>query len=289
MLYTIKNENLEVSISSLGAELKKILFNGEDRLHDSNPKYWGRSAPILWPNIGTINASFDGVKYPMKKHGILRDLEFTLVSKLENEITLERKSDESTRINYPFDWTVQVTYILEGTNIKSFINIKNDGEKVLPFNLGLHPAFKIPISKDEDPEDYQIEFGKKGTYEMPTVNLENGTIDFMKRYRTFTDLEVLPVVYKDYDYDALVFENINTHKVTLTHKTNHHGVTFTFDDFPMLGIWSPMDKRAPFICLEPWIGCADRPDSNGDFMTKRDLIKLNKGESKTIQYNLLFF
>lgn len=292
MLYTIKNNYLQVEISDLGAEIKSIKYLGKDYLHDSNPKFWGRSAPLLWPNIGTIKngeAKIDGISYPMKKHGFLRDTLTKMHLHEKSKIVFEVNSNEDTLKLYPYEFKILITYELIDSTIKSNLEFFNLSNKDMPFNLGLHPAFRIPLNDNEKFEDYKIIFNEKGTYEMPTVNLNDGTIDYDNRCRTFTDLEVLPLNYSDYDYDALVFENIKATEVTLTNNTSSHGIKFNFKEFPMLGIWTPNTSKAPFICIEPWIGCADAPTSNGDFMTKRDLIIVKPNNSKLISYQITFF
>lgn len=292
MLYTIKNNFLEVQISDNGAEIKSIKYLGKDYLHNSDPKYWGRSAPLLWPNIGTIKngtATIDGISYPMKKHGFLRDTMCELQSQTDNKITFKVTSNEDTLKLYPYNFTILITYELLEQTIHSNLEFINNSKTTMPFNLGLHPAFKVPLDDNEAFEDYKIIFDVPGTYEIPTVVLTDGTIDYEKRIRTFTNLKELPLNYADYDYDALVFENIKSHQVTLTNKDETHGVVFNFEDFPMLGIWTPNHIKSPFICLEPWIGCADAPQSNGDFKTKRDLINVEPNTSKTINYSIKFF
>ena len=292
MLYTIKNNYLEVEISDSGAEIKSIKYLGKDYLHNSDPKYWGRSAPLLWPNIGTIKngtASIDGINYPMKKHGFLRDTMCELESKTDDKITFKVKSNIDTLKLYPYNFTILITYELLEQSLHSSLEFINHSESDMPFNLGLHPAFKVPLDDNESFEDYKIIFDVPGTYEMPTVNLTDGTVDYENRCRTFTNLKELPLNYSDYDYDALVYENILSHQVTLTNKDETHGVVFNFEDFPMLGIWTPNHIKSPFICLEPWIGCADAPKSNGDFKTKRDLIYIEPNTSKTINYSIKFF
>lgn len=289
MIYTIKNDKITLEISPMGAEIKKILFNNVDYLHNSDPKYWGRSAPLLWPNIGAIKNNksiIDGVSYPMKKHGFLRDEMCEVIEHSTSSITFKATSNQKTLTLYPFEYTILITYYLEDNKILSNLVFKNHSSNMMPFNLGLHPAFKVPLYENENFEDYKIIFGKQGTYEMPVVNLNDGTIDFTSRIRTFTNMQVLPLNYSDYDHDALIFENINTHQICLINPKTRHGVEFTFDDFPMLGIWTPMNIKAPFICLEPWIGCADSPDSSGDFTQKRDIIWLKQNEEKTISYQI---
>ena len=292
MLYTIKNNYLEVQISDNGAEIKSIKYLEKDYLHNSDPKYWGRSAPLLWPNIGTIKngqSVIDGVSYPMKKHGFLRDTMCQLECQSENKITFSVVACENTLKLYPYDFKILITYELLEQTLHSNLVFTNNSQTAMPFNLGLHPAFKVPLNEGEAFEDYKIIFDVPGTYEMPTVVLTDGTIDYEKRIRTFTDLKELPLNYSDYDFDALVFENILSHQITLTNKDESHGVVFNFEDFPMLGIWTPNHIKSPFICLEPWIGCADAPQSNGEFKTKRDLIYVEPNNSTTIKYSIKFF
>lgn len=292
MLYTIKNNYLEVEISDNGAEIKSIKYLNKDYLHNSDPKFWGRSAPLLWPNIGTIKngtATIDGVSYPMKKHGFLRDTMCQVESQSEDKITFVVTADENTLKLYPYDFKIQITYELLEQTIHSNLKFTNNSKTTMPFNLGLHPAFKVPLNEGEAFEDYKIIFDVPGTYEMPTVVLTDGTIDYEKRIRTFTNLKELPLNYSDYDFDALIFEDILSHQITLTNKDESHGVVFNFEDFPMLGIWTPNHIKSPFICLEPWIGCADAPQSNGDFKTKRDLINVEPNSSTTVKYSIKFF
>ena len=107
MLYTIKNNYLEVQISDNGAEIKSIKYLGKDYLHNSDPKFWGRSAPLLWPNIGTIKngtASINGINYPMKKHGFLRDTLCSLESIEDNKIIFKAESSIDTLKLYPYEF-----------------------------------------------------------------------------------------------------------------------------------------------------------------------------------------
>ena len=49
----IKNDQLTVEISSLGAELQSIKdANGNEYLWDGDPKYWARRSPLLFPIVG---------------------------------------------------------------------------------------------------------------------------------------------------------------------------------------------------------------------------------------------
>ena len=292
MNYTISNQNLFVTISSNGAEIKEIKYQNVDYLHNSDPKFWGRSAPILFPNIGTIKdgkTNINGSEYPMVKHGFIRDREFIISEQEKSAITFEYTPSEDDFKIYPFNFKLKITYQIHGNMLKSFIVVENLSDIVMPFNLGLHPAFKVPLFENEKFEDYKFIFKKPGSYKCPSVNLSNGTIDFEKIAREFNDLEVLPLNYDDYKDDALVFDNLTTHQLKLTNKDDSHGVWFEFNDFPMLGIWTPNHVKANFICIEPWIGCADPSNHTGNYLDKKYLINLDPKSFKLISYQIKFF
>lgn len=293
MIYKIQNKYLEVEIATMGAEIKSIKYLGVDYLHDSNPKYWCYSAPILWPNIGCLKngvSLFNGVSYPMKKHGIARVTEFTCCNETNTSLTFILSSNQETNAIYPFDFDLIIKYELEERSIKSTINVINKSTNDMPFNLGLHPAFKVPLSDDETFEDYHVLFDKTGTYEVPYIDLVTGLIDYTKRPKELINFNELNLKYEDFDADAIVLENVLSHSVILESKNSHHGVKFDFPEFTHFGMWTPGSiKKAPFICLEPWIGCADRPQSDGEFSSKRDLVWLKPTEEKAFNYQFTFF
>ena len=47
--------------------------------------------------------------------------------------------------------------------------------------------------------------------------------------------------------------------------------------------------EANFLCIEPWIGCADPSNHNGNFNDKLHLIHLDKKETQLITYQIKFF
>ena len=105
MNYTIKNQDLLLEISNHGAEIKVIKYQNIDYLHNSDPKFWGRSAPILFPNIGTIKngqSFINNIPYTMMKHGFIRDRDFTITHHETSSITFSYLSTEEDLKLYPF-------------------------------------------------------------------------------------------------------------------------------------------------------------------------------------------
>ena len=59
MIYTIKNENLEVSIEDLGGQMCSIKdTKGREYLWQRDEKYWGDSAINLFPYIAPMKWIF---------------------------------------------------------------------------------------------------------------------------------------------------------------------------------------------------------------------------------------
>ena len=81
----IKNEQLTVEISSLGAELQSIKdAQGNEYLWDGDEQYWNRHSPILFPIVCGLwkdTYRIDGKEYQLGRHGFARDTEFQLISK----------------------------------------------------------------------------------------------------------------------------------------------------------------------------------------------------------------
>lgn len=292
MNYTITNQNLEIEIASHGAELKAVRYCGINYLHDGNPAFWNRTAPLLFPNIGSIKNNetiINNQPYHLTKHGFIREREFNVIDHEKSSITFRYTSNADDLVLYPFKFQFDVTYQIHGNVLKSYIVITNLSENTMLFNLGLHPAFKVPLFPNESFEDYHFVFEKPGTYDCPTVNLKDGTIDYETPSRHFDNLKILPLNYQDYQNDALIFQNLATHQISLVNKDESHGVHFEFYDFPILGIWTPNHAKANFICIEPWIGGADSINHNGQFSDKKAIMKLEPKEEKLITYQIKFF
>ena len=73
-MINIKNEILSCDISEIGAEIKSLKKGDTEYIWCADPKFWGKSAPVLFPMIGSSKDNkytLNGKTYPMKKHGFL--------------------------------------------------------------------------------------------------------------------------------------------------------------------------------------------------------------------------
>ena len=105
--YQLKNEELTLTVISAGAEMKSLKDNKTEQeyLWQADPKFWGRTSPVLFPIVGNYvqkQSVYEGKTYTLSQHGFARDMEFDLESQTEEEIWFVLKDTESTLEKYPF-------------------------------------------------------------------------------------------------------------------------------------------------------------------------------------------
>ena len=219
MLIHIKNENETAAIDTLGAEL--VSFMGDDgfeHIWQGDKTYWGGHAPVLFPIVGALRDNrtcINGEWYEMKRHGVARHEEFTVTEQGEDYVTLQLTANEETKKQYPFDFVLTVSYYLTGSSITTKFTVKNADTKPMPFCIGGHPGFNIPIQSDEIFEDYDIVFEEKEEQKCPTLDMESCLIDFEKTNFELDDTDTIPLQHSLFYKDALVFENLNSTCVSL--------------------------------------------------------------------------
>ena len=147
MEYILQNEKLQIKINSMGAELTEIINknNGLSYLWDANPAHWKRSSPVLFPNVGKyFNGKYlyDGKEYYQGQHGFARDMEFELLEEKENYISFILNSNEKTKHNYPFDFSLILYYELKGNEIVVGWHVINKDNKVI-WSSNYAASFKI--------------------------------------------------------------------------------------------------------------------------------------------------
>ena len=99
--------------------------------------------------------------------------------------------------------------------------------------------------------------------------------------------KMLQVAYADFArLDTVIFEHLRSTAVSLRHKESGRGVRVEYDGFPMLAFWTPGEKRAPFLCIEPWQGCAAVDNEGKAFTDKRHCVVLAAGEVKELSYTV---
>ena len=284
---TLENDYLNVTINLLGAELCGLLDkkDGVEHMWKADPEFWPRHAPILFPCIGESKdgkITVDGADYPMGRHGFARHELFSVVEQTENKVVLELKSNVRTRIHFPFEFSFRVGYELQNTRLVQSFEVVNAGSREMGFQLGGHPAFSVPFDKNEAYADYEIQFDSPQTLNRHLLT-DDGL--YSGETRAFLDNESSFGLYYDlFAEDALVFKNIPSKQVWIQNKNGGKRLQVDYEGFPHLGIWSI--PRADYVCIEPWIGCADMANQSHDFVQKDSLISLDPGQNFKAHFSI---
>lgn len=285
---TLSNDYLTISISSQGAELSSIRANDthKEYLWQADPAFWKRHSPVLFPIVGGVwNNEYrnEGVTYPLSQHGFARDKDFTLVNETEDEVCFRLISDEESLKIYPFPFELELGYRLRDHKIDVLWSVKNTGDKEMHFQIGAHPAFNYPDFNAASEERGFFAFDKQTGLEYILIT-EKGCISTDTYSLKLTD-GLLPLDIHTFDMDAVILENSQIKKVALLDKEQHPYVTLHFTS-PVVGLWSPPKKNAPFICIEPWYGRCDRAHYDGEFKDKDWMQHLLPGEAFNAFYTI---
>ncbi len=263
--WELKNKEIEISVDSLGAELKSLrgAQSGREYLWNGDPAYWKRTSPVLFPLVGSLQGKqyfHEGTAYPMSQHGFARDTEFRLIRQSDSELWFALEdSDESRRV-YPFSFCLRIGYALDGAKVRIHWEVENTGDRILYFSIGGHPAFLCPIEAGSRQEDYLIGFDTEGPLTSSVIGRDGLLSDRKKTYAL--DAGCLPIDEGLFDEDALIMEHDQAHRVSLMTRERKPYLTVSFDA-PLFGIWSPPHKHAPFVCIEPWYGRCDAENFHG--------------------------
>ncbi|HEX3040281.1 MAG TPA: aldose 1-epimerase family protein [Caproiciproducens sp.] len=289
MKYTLKNEDLTVQFNTFGGELTSIKDEkGTEYLWQGDKKYWGGQAPVLFPIVGSLRdkkATIGSDKTCfMERHGVARKMEFDMTEKTDDFITFTLCSDEETRRRYPYDFQLNIRYLLSGKNIINEYTVINKTDEAMPFQIGGHPGFNCPIGERETFQDYEVEFEQEETADCPALTSE-GLVDVSKRTRILDGSKTLKMNHSLFKTDALIFEGLKSRSAKLFNPKTGYGIQVSFADFENLLLWSSAND-GPFVALEPWNGLATCSDEGDVFEQKRGVRTLQSGESGTFSFTI---
>lgn len=287
MRYSIENEQIQITVDNHGAELVSLIKKetGKEYMWCADPEYWGRVSPVLFPTVGKVAMGrllIGEDEYPMGQHGFARDMDFELVGKEQEKISFVLNSNEETRKLYPYDFSLTISYELKDKDVLVSWKVDNKGADAMHFQIGAHPAFNCPLGEGAT-TDCSLRFDKKDGLMYGLLN-DDGLLEYDSNYITL-DNGVLPIDEHLFDNDALIIENNQTHGVALCGPDGKSYVTVLFEA-PLVGIWSPKKKNAPFVCIEPWYGRSDRFDFTGSIEEREYINTLSAGESFNASYTI---
>ncbi|WP_461239513.1 aldose 1-epimerase family protein [Paucilactobacillus sp. N302-9] len=282
-MITIDNEQLTAEFTTLGAQLTSLKKKTDsfEYIWQGDPVFWKYQAPVLFPFVGRLKDDqyqYQDKTYSQTQHGFARQSEFQVVSQSQNKVQFELRADETTKEVYPFDFLLTITYSLDGNRLLVSYTVKNMDNTELLYALGAHPGFNISIQHgavlDVQPaQEYE---------QIPLVGPYND-IEHLKTINLTKPLSLERTLFKN---DAIIL-NLKMQSTKLSLKDNqNHLVSVNLTQTPFVGVWTPFDKEAPFVCLEPWWGIADSVTSNYQLTQKTAINHLAVHQSQQMGFEI---
>lgn len=213
-------------------KLKKINFSGKngylinDRFYEEDTKGY----------------FYDGKFYPMEQHGFARNSMFEVIEYYNDRCLLRLNSNDDIKKQYPFDFQFDVLYKIVNNGINISYTIRNTGNKVMPFNIGDHPGFKLNSHVD----NYYLQFDNNNNTYVRYNEKEKTPI--VKYLDDNNRLYLNSGMFKN--RKAIRMYNVSSKTVSLNNK-NENKPTVIYDiESDNLLLWTA-DTNG-LLCIEPW-------------------------------------
>lgn len=280
MELTLRSGTLRAKVSTAGGELISLQdADGFEYIWQGDPAVWKGRNPNLFPIVGKLKdgqIQIDGKTYEMPQHGLVRQRSFEMLEQGADFVEFGISADAETMLQYPFTFKLKVRHTLLPDGFETRFTVENHGAEPTPFCVGAHTAFTCPLENGKTFEDYAIHFSEPEN--TATIPFSPGGCLMPQTTKLPLQGDLWPLQYSDFDNeDTLIFEGLRSAQVTLAPKDGGKGIRMDFTGWPMLAFWTKPHAQAPYLCIEPWQGCAVCEGEDGDFRSKRHCVTLESG------------
>ncbi|HEX9011653.1 MAG TPA: aldose 1-epimerase family protein [Holophagaceae bacterium] len=283
--HVMRDGELEAELSSFGAELQALRFQGHDLLWDGGP-LWPRRAPLLFPIVGGLRDDalrHGGLAFRLPKHGFARDRAFTWIERASASCTLELADDAATRAAYPFAFRLRVRYGIQHGGLRTELTLTNPGATPLPASLGGHPAFRWPLAPGIPKAAHRVVFAEAEPD--PIRRLDGQGLILPEPEANPVQGRLLALHEGLFEADALIFDRLRSRSLRFEAEGGP-SIEVAWEGFPHLGLWAKPHPGPSFLCIEPWQGFASPADWEGDFEDKPGVVVLAPGETRSWSYTV---
>ena len=207
-------------------------------------------------------------------------MEFHRTTRTDCSVSFLLQDSEYTKTMYPWSFCLSLTYELQHGSLLLKYRVANKDSSALYYCIGAHPGFCCPMEEDAVFEDYCLVFEKEeSTYAMPFDRLLGEYLSGGSGYELHG--RTIPLSRELFQDNALYFPEIASRRVSLVHRESGRGVEVSYPDFETIAFWTVYPDRAPFLCIEPWNGCAAIKGDGKKFADKLGARALLPGKEKS--------
>jgi aldose 1-epimerase len=234
---------------------------------DGTAKPTGSGIPLLFPFAGRIGGttfSFQDKQYELEAgdgignaiHGFVFNRPWRVIAQTQDRVVGQFQAsvdDDSLLARWPADFRITVTYLIAGNTLSSEFHIETPSDKPLPFALGTHPYFRVPVG-GQSAADCVVKIPVGTNWELKEL-VPTGRTAVTPAVEQLAAGMKLADMRLDNVFGALKSEN---HQIVTTIHDPHSGRTVTqeFDDqFTACVVFNPPHREA--VCIEPYTTIPD--------------------------------
>ena len=146
----------------------------------------------------------------------------------------------------------------------------------MPFGLGGHPGFNVPLAPGLRFEDYRLEFSAPCEPQRVLPSPQYYASGEEAPYAL--ENNAIPLRHDLFDADAVILRAA-AESVTLKSELDAHAVEVSYPDMRYIAFWHTPETEAPFVCIEPWLSLPSRQDVVEDLEKQPDIRVLAPGEA----------
>jgi aldose 1-epimerase len=243
-------------------EAIEVLWSESDFLcGECRPSHSG--IPILFPFPGRLRGSFlayEGGTYPLGSddgrgnaiHGFVLSRPWRIIEMLPQRTTGEFHAsvdEPGLSKRWPGDFRLTVSYELRGNTLRCEIEAHNPGTTRLPFGLGLHPYFRLPLGVGGRADDCRITVPAAEYWELQNMLPTGRRLPAAQRGNLAATMHFADMQFDDVFTGLAVADG----EVRTTIEDPHTGrrLELVFDGaFRECVIYNPPHREA--VCIEPY-------------------------------------
>jgi len=236
------------------------------------PREMYAGSPVLFP-LASFNHladldhhyAWEGRTYEMPQHGFARRHPWTVIDQTDTMVTMELRDNEATLAQYPFEFSLRLTYRLAGGQLFWEQKVINRSPEPLPFSTGFHPYFAVPLTPRGLRPECFVEVPDCRRLVMHGRGEQFSGKPFPgQNWSVAEDVSM-----------TLFLTDLKRRELILADPLSELEVVLGWENAPafrFVAIWAK-STEAPFYCLEPWTAVSNPFTRAKD----RELIVLDPG------------
>lgn len=228
----------------------------------------GYGIPILFPFPNRVRGGawcFEGATYQFDKppdsptsiHGLLLNRPYQVESHAADAngatlvCALDSREFADIGRQYPFPFTIRITYTLKNAALSMGVSIQNAGDRNMPMGFGIHPYFRVGLSPDANAAAATIKVPAASYWELDEDSLPTG-----RRLAAIGDLDLrdgkpFTGLTLDHVYTDVQMEADGVSRCGIENRNTGHGLVMESDaPFRELVVYTPPARDV--ICFEPY-------------------------------------